>query len=158
MPFLDYFVILSLRMSGTYLSPSLNFYKHARSNNNGCVSADLGSVSVSEVGILFLLLSALLAGLLLQHTLHPYFCFASWNRSDPSVLVAGKSRSRTKKQLLKTWNLFCHLHYCYLTQGRKHSLPLLLLKQVIGSTSTCPLTTPIPRATPTSLIIVGFFL
>ena len=28
-----YFAILSLRMSGTYLSPSLNFYKHTCSNN-----------------------------------------------------------------------------------------------------------------------------
>ena len=45
------------------------------------------------------------------------------------------------------WNLFCHLHCCYTTQGRKHPLPLLLLEQPanihwfdVGS--TCPLTTP----------------
>ena len=56
----------------------------------------LCSVGVKEVGILFPLLSALLAGLLLQHTLHTSICFASCNRSDPSVLVAGKSLSRAK--------------------------------------------------------------
>ena len=83
-------------MSGTYFSPSLNFYKHARSNNNGCISADLGSVGVSKVGLLFLLLSAMLVGLLLQHMLHPYFCFVSCNHSDPSVLVAGKTHSQTE--------------------------------------------------------------
>ena len=79
-------------MSGTYFSPSLSFYKHVRS----CVSADLGSVSVSEVGLLFLLLSALLVGLLFQHMLHPSFCFVSCNHSNPSVLVAGKTHSQTE--------------------------------------------------------------
>ena len=34
-------------MSSTYLSPSLDFYKQVRSNNNGSVLADL-AVSVSE--------------------------------------------------------------------------------------------------------------
>ena len=56
----------------------------------------LSPVGVREVGILFPLLSALLPGLLLQHTLHASDCFASCNRSDPSVLVAGKLRSRTE--------------------------------------------------------------
>ena len=36
----------SLQMSSTYLSPSLDFYKQARSNNNGNILADLGSVGV----------------------------------------------------------------------------------------------------------------
>ena len=41
------------------------------------------------------------------------------------------------------WNLFCHLHCCYTTQGRKHPLPLLLLKPTfIGRRQMCPLTTP----------------
>ena len=88
-------------MSSTYLSPSLNFYKHMRFGSYSgipilsCVSPDLGSVCVREVGILFPL-SALLAGLLLQHTLHASVCFVSCNRPDPNVLVAGKSRSWTE--------------------------------------------------------------
>ena len=36
----------------------------------------------------------------LQHTLHASVCFASCNRSDPSVLVAGKSRSRRRIPVL----------------------------------------------------------
>ena len=40
-------------MSSTYLSPSLNFYKHVCSSNDSCISADLGSVGFREVGILF---------------------------------------------------------------------------------------------------------
>ena len=89
-------------MSSTYLSPFLNFYKHARSNNNSCVSADLSSVGVREVGISFPLFSALLAGLLCwlacfsNTMLHTFVCFTSCNCSDPSVLVAGKSHSRTE--------------------------------------------------------------
>ena len=82
-------------MRGTYLSPSLSFYKHTRSNNNSCLSGNLGSAVVRDVGISFLLLSALLAGLLLQRTLHS-ICFASCNHSDPSVLAAGKSHSQTE--------------------------------------------------------------
>ena len=50
----------------------------------------LSSVGVREVGISFLLLSNLLVGLLLQHTLHTSVCFVSCNHFDPSVLVAGK--------------------------------------------------------------------
>ena len=61
-----------------------------------CVLVNLGSIDVREVGISFQLLSTLLAGLLLQHTLHASVYFVSCNRSDPSVLVAGKSRSRTE--------------------------------------------------------------
>ena len=38
--------------------------------------------------------------LLLQHTLHASVCFVSCNRSDPSVLVVGKSRSRAKVLVL----------------------------------------------------------
>ena len=68
-------------------------YMYHKLCGHGCVLADLGSVGVSEVGILFLLFSALLAGLLLQHTLHASFCFVSCNHSNPSVLVAGKSHS-----------------------------------------------------------------
>ena len=65
-------------MSSTYPSPSLNFYKHAGGNHNGCVLVDLGSVGVSEFGISFPL-SVLLAGLLLQHMLHTSVCFVSCN-------------------------------------------------------------------------------
>ena len=79
-------------MSSTYLSPSLNFYKHAHSNNK----LHIDSVGVSEVSVSFLLFSALFAGLLLQQTLHTYVCFTSCNHSDPSVLVAGKSCSWTE--------------------------------------------------------------
>ena len=106
--------------------PSIFTSMHARSNNSNveqqhshilsCVPADIGSVCVREVGISCPLLSALLAGLRLQqHMLHAFVCFASCNRSDPSVLAAKKSRSQTdseywripvlkwnkKKQLLK---------------------------------------------------------
>jgi len=111
-------------MSNTYFSLSLNLYKHACSNNIknatvlyprsgnfaltlssgililSCILADLGSVGVREVGISFLLLSALLAGLLLQHTLHTSVCFTSCNCSDPSVVVAGKSSSLGIRLLL----------------------------------------------------------
>ena len=92
-------------MSSTYLSASLNVYKHTRSNN--CCPCPyllrighFSSVGVKEVGISFPLLSALFAGLLLQHTLHASVCFASCNCPDLSVLVAGKSRSRTKVLVL----------------------------------------------------------
>ena len=63
-------------------------------------------------GISFPLLSALLSGLLLQHTLHASVCFAGCKRSDPSVLAAGKWHSRTE------------------------------ILAFIGSTLTCLLTTP----------------
>ena len=131
-------------MGSTYLSPSLDFYKQACSNNNGSVLADLGSVGVWEVGISFPLFSALLPGLLLQHTLHASVCFAGCKRLDPSLLVAGKWHSWTeilvntgtflikkkKTAFEKQWNLFCHLYCCYTTQGWKHPLLLLLLKQL----------------------------
>ena len=125
-------------ISSTYLSPSLNFYKQARSNKNGSVLADLGSVSVWEVGISFPLLTALLPGLLLQHMFHASICFVGCKRSDPSVLAAGKWRSQpeilantgTDLEKKKQWILFCHLHCCYTTQGQKHPLPLLLLEQL----------------------------
>ena len=61
---------------------------------------------------MFPLHSALLPGLLLQHTLHTSVCFVGCKRSDPSVLAAGKWRSRTEMLVF------------------------------IGLTSTCPLTTP----------------
>ena len=113
------------------------------SNNNGSVLADLGSVGVRKVGPSFLLLSALLPGLLLQHTLHASVCFAGCKHSNLSVLAAGKWHSWTeilvntgthlkqKKALnfRRTMNLFCHLHCCCTTQGRKHPLLLLLLEQ-----------------------------
>ena len=93
----------------------------------------LCSVGVKEVGISFPLLSALLAGLLLQHTLHTSVCYVSCNRSDPSVLVAGKSRSRAKilvlvlkkkKQLLKK-------------NGLPHSLLLYYTRPETSITSAC---------------------
>ena len=71
-------------------------YMHHKLCGHGCISADLSSFGVSEVGILFLLLSAPLAGLLLQHTLHASFCFVSCNHFNPSVLVAGKSHSQAE--------------------------------------------------------------
>ena len=83
-------------MSSTYLSPSLNFYKQARSNNNCSVLADLSSVGVWEVGTSFPLLSTLLPGWLLQYTLHASVCFAGCKHSNPSVLPAGKWRSQTE--------------------------------------------------------------
>ena len=135
-------------MSSSYRSPSLNFYKHVRSNNNSCVLADLGCVGVREIGISFPLLSTLLPGLLLQHTLHASVYFVSCKHSDPSVLAAGKSRCWTEivantgthlnPASEEQWNLLCHLHCCYTTQGRKHPSPLLFLKQLFH----CPLTTP----------------
>ena len=70
-----------------YRSPSLNFFKQACCNNK----LRLGSVSVSEVRISFLLFIALLAALLPQQTLHASVCFTNCNRSDPSALAAGKS-------------------------------------------------------------------
>ena len=120
----------------------------------------LCSVGVKEVGISFPLLSALLAGLLLQHTLHASVCFTSCNHSDPSVLAAGKSRSRAKILVLvlnKTNNNNNNNNSFW----RKMELilpPSLLLyytrpktsitsacfssNSYIGSMSTCPLTTP----------------
>ena len=99
-------------------------------------------ISLSEKLVYcFLLLSALLAGLLLQHMLHASVCFTSCNCSDPSVLVAEKSRSQTeilmntgthlkKKNAASEehWNLLYCLH-CYTIQGQKHPLQLLLLEQ-----------------------------
>ena len=50
-------------MSSSYLSPSLNFYKHVRVLTiRAAVSADLGSVGVRKVVISFPLLSALYIG------------------------------------------------------------------------------------------------
>ena len=50
-------------MSSSYLSPSLNFYKHVRVLTiRAAVSADLGSVGMRKVVISFPLLSALYIG------------------------------------------------------------------------------------------------
>ena len=68
----------------------------------GYISANLGSVNISEVGMHLALLGLLLAGLLLR-TLHTPVHFASCHHSDCSVLAAGKSRSNRMfilKQLL----------------------------------------------------------
>ena len=43
-----------------------------------------------------------------------------------SVLILKKQKTASEKQ----WNVFCHLHCCYTTQGRKHPLLLLLLVQL----------------------------
>ena len=103
----------------------------------------------------------------IKHTLHASVCFASCNRSDPDVLVAGKLRSRTeilantgayleKKQLLKNNGTYAatftvvilhkagNIHYRCFSWNSQLSF--------IGSTSMCPLTTP------TSLIITIFSL
>ena len=125
-----------------YLSPYLNFYKHT---------------PVREVSVSFSVFSALLDGLLLQHTLHASVCFASCNRSDLSVLVAGKSRSRTEilantstylekqqqqqqKQLLMNNELIMppslagNIHYCCFSWNGQLTFN--------SSRLTCPLTTP----------------
>ena len=105
------------------LSLSINFYKYAHSNNNGSISADLGSVSVREVGILF---RALLPGLLLQYTLHASVCFMGCKCSalrlgngivglkywQIPVLIL-KKNSASKEH----WNLFCCLHCCYTVES-----------------------------------------
>ena len=126
-------------MSSTYLSPSLNFYKHVCSSNNSCISADLGSVDVREVGISFPLCWL---------ACFPNTCFTSpfasrvptapipvslWLGSSVvglkywriSVLILKKKNPASEEQ----WNLFCHLHCSYPTQGQKHPLPLPLLEQ-----------------------------
>ena len=92
-----------------------------------------------------------------SNTLHASVCFVSYNRSDPSVLVDGKSRSRTeilantgthleKKQLLKNNGTYSatftvviihkagHIHYRCFSWNSQLTF--------IGSTSMCPLTTP----------------
>ena len=131
-------------MSSTYLRPSLNFYKQPRSNNNGNVLADLGSVGVWEVGISFPLLSALLPGFSNTRLTLP---FALWDASAsiPVSLRLGNGIVglkywripvlilKNKTQLLKnngTYSATCHLHCCHTTQGRKHPLLLLLLEQL----------------------------
>ena len=58
----------------------------------GCISANLGSVNIGEVGMYLALLGLLLAGLLL-YTLHTLVRFTSCHRFDCSVLATGKSRS-----------------------------------------------------------------
>ena len=147
-------------MSSTYRHISLalpNFYKHMSSNNNSCVSANLGSVGVREVGISFPLLSALLTGLLLQHMLHTSVCFVSYNCSDPSVLVAGKSCSQTeilantcahlektkKTASVEQWNLSFTVVILH-RAGNIHYHCFSWNSQLtfIGLTLTCPLTTP----------------
>ena len=60
--------------------------------------------------------------------------FASWVASAPIPvsLRLGNGVVGLKKKTAseKHWSLFCHLHCCYTTQGRKHPLPLLLLEQL----------------------------
>ena len=128
-------MILSSWMSSTYLSPSLNFYKQAHSNNNGSVLANLGSVGVWKFGISLLLLSALLPGSLLQHMLRAFICFVGCKRSDPSVLATGKWRSRTEKKYRFQKTLIGAYSATFTvviatTQGRKHPLLLPLLEQL----------------------------
>ena len=153
-------------MSGTYLSPSFNFYKHVRSNNSNVEQRHSHTqLRISQSRLCRCqrswyscpLLSAMLAGLRLQHMLHTSVCFASCNRSDPSVLVARKSRSRTeilantgtqmkKNQLLKNNGTYSatftvvilykarNVHYHYFSWNSQITFN--------DSTSTCPLTTP----------------
>ena len=122
-------------MSSTYLSPSL---KHTRSNNDSCTSVDLGSVGVRKVGISFSLLSALLAGLLLQHTLHASICFSSCNQLGSHVvrlkywwysswkkILANK---QNPPQLLKN-NSILPPSLLLMIYKAGHPLPLLLLEQ-----------------------------
>ena len=119
-----------------------------------CVPADIGSVGVREVGISCPLLSALLAGLCLQHMLHASVCFASCNCSDLSVLVARKSRIRTeilantgtqikKKQLLKN-NATYFATFTVVIARNIHYRCFSWNSQLTfnGLTSRCSLTTP----------------
>ena len=124
-----------------------------------CVLADYGPVSVREVGISFSLLSALLAGLLLQHTLHTSVCFESCNRSDPSVLVA-----KSCVVGLKYWRIPVLISETYsatfsiVILHKAHYRCFSLNNQVtfISSMSMC--SPHLPKAIPTSLIITIFSL
>ena len=134
-------------MSGTYLSPSLSFYKHARSNNIKWLRIGRSRLSVSanlEYCFRFLVLCWLAC--FSNTCFMPRFASQVATTPIPVSLWLGSRVVRLKycTHLEKNkpaseeqWNLFCHLHCCYPTQGRKHSLPLLLLKQLIGLTSTC---------------------
>ena len=140
-------------MSITYLSPSLNFYKQACSNNNGSVLANPSSVGVWEVGILFPCSVACMA------------CFSNTRFTLPFALrvasvpipvslrlgngVVGLKYWRIPVLILKKkisfWKTMELILPPSLLQGQKCPLLLLLLGQpanVHCSTSTCPLTTP----------------
>ena len=137
------------------------------------VSDNLGSVGVREVGISLHLFSALLAGLLLQHTLHASVYFVSCNRSDPSVLVAWKSHSRTeilasthlekKSSFWRTMELILppSLLCSYYTKTETSITAVRFFSwnnQVtfIGLTSTCLLTTP-TKSHPHKFLIIEIF-
>ena len=121
---------MSLRMDSTYLSPFPQFLQASAYNNNGSILVNLDSV-----GIPFLLLSALLSGLLLQHTLHGTVCFTGCKRSDPSVLAAGKWRSLTEILMTTGTHLEKKTDPASTTATftvvtlHKHPLLLLLLEQ-----------------------------
>ena len=104
----------------------------------GYISANLGSVNISEVGMYLALLGLQLAGLLLC-TLHTLVRFASCHRSDCSVLAAGKSRSKIllniHLEIAAGYELFCHLRCCVRPQT-------FITAASLASDSRCLLTAP----------------
>ena len=121
-----------------------------------CVSADLGSVGVREVGISFPLFSALLADWLLKHTLHFTPPFA---RRVATALIPVPLREGNGVVGLKYWQIpvlilkllknngtyattftvaILHkarnIYYCCFSWNSQLTF--------IGLTSMCPLTTP----------------
>ena len=91
-------MILFLRTSGTYLSPSLIFYKHKRVVTIvtlTSVTAD-SVLSVSEKLVYRVPLLALCWLACVSNMFHASISFASCNRSDPSVLVARKWCGQTE--------------------------------------------------------------
>ena len=131
-------------MNEQYLSERLSQFLQARAIIHNLLRiGHLSSVGVKEVSISFPLLSALLAGLLLQHMLHTSVGFVSCNRFDPSVLVAGKSRSwakvlvlvlkkKQKQQLLKKNGTYSATFTVVILHkaGNIYYLCMLLIKQL----------------------------
>ena len=63
------------------------------------------------------------------------FTAGKWH-SWPEILAntgTDLEKKQKKNSFCKQWNLFCHLHCCFTTQGQKHPLPLLLLEQLASS-------------------------
>ena len=103
-------------------------------------------------------------------------CFASCNRLGshtirlkywriPVLIFKKQTNKQTNKQTKtaseKQWNLFCHLHYCYATQGRNihyHCFSWNTQLTFIGLTSMCPLINHTYQEPPPCLIIAIFSL
>ena len=138
-------------MSSTYLSPSQILQARAIIHNLLHIG-HLSSVGVKEVSISFPLLSALLAGLLLQHMLHTSVCFASCNHFDLGSRVVGlkywySSWKKTKNNNNSFWRkmeliLPPSLLLYYTRPKTSITSACFSSNSYIGSMSTCPLTTP----------------